>query len=270
MAATFDIHPAALAALIEGRHGAPFDILGPHPLSESGGVALQAFRPWASAMSAILPDGSAHPMEKIHPNGLFSLDFPSANIAHFRYHLEITDYDGDVTRYDDPYRFPPLMTDFDRYLWGEGTLLYAYQSFGAHLVTIDGVTGVNFVVWAPNAERVSVIGLFNRWDERAHPMRLRSGGLWELFIPGLSAGEIYRYDIRSHNQGWRFQKSDPFAFWSEKRPANASIVYDMTGYTWGDSAWMDSRGQGNVLKKPMSTYEVHPGSWKRREGQHSL
>jgi len=265
MTSAFDIHPAALAALVEGRHGSPFDILGPHPLGEAGGVSLCAFRPWASAMSAVTRDGTRHTMQKLHANGLFGLDLPEQAADKFHYYLEMTDFDGDVTSYDDPYRFDALMTDFDRHLWAEGKLLYAYKSFGAHPVIHQGVAGVNFVVWAPNAERVSLIGLFNRWDERAHPMRLHAGGLWELFVPGLTGGEVYRYDIRSHNHGWRFQKSDPFAFWSEKRPANASVIYDFNGYQWDDVQWMENRGQGNVTKKPMSTYEVHLGSWKRKD-----
>ncbi len=259
-----DLHPAALAALVEGRHGSPFDILGAHALGD-GGVSLRAFRPWATAMRAVLADGTRHEMTKIHPNGLFAVDLPDVAADGLAYLYELTDFDGDTHTYDDPYRFAPLMTDFDRHLWGEGTLLYAYQSLGAHTVTHQGVTGVNFVVWAPNAERVSVIGNFNRWDERVHPMRLRSGGLWELFIPGLAHGETYRYDIRSHNHGWRFAKSDPFAFWTEMRPANASVIYDIGGYEWGDRDWLESREQGDVLKKPMSTYEVHPGSWRRKD-----
>ncbi|MCU0476880.1 MAG: 1,4-alpha-glucan branching protein GlgB, partial [Anaerolineae bacterium] len=265
MSATLDIHPAAIAALVEGRHGQPFDILGAHRIAEGGGVSLRAFRPWASAMRALLPDGTRLELERIHPNGLFALDIPDADPDGFRYRLELTDYDGDTQTYDDPYRFAPHMTDFDRYLWGEGTLRYAYESLGAHPLTRDGVSGVCFVVWAPNAERVSVIGNFNRWDERANPMRLLSGGLWELFIPGLATGEVYRYDIRSHNNGWRFQKSDPFAFWSERRPANASVVYDLGGYTWGDGDWMTQRAQRDLLKQPMSVYEVHPGSWRRKD-----
>ncbi len=265
MSASFDIHPAALAALVEGRHGNPFSILGPHRIGEQGGVSLRVFRPWASVMRAVLPDGSRHDLEKIHNNGFFVVDFPDAQPDDFRYRLELTDYDGDVQVYEDPYRFAPHISEFDRYLWGEGTLLYAYETLGAHPVTHDGVRGVCFTVWAPNAERVSVIGNFNRWDERANPMRLLSGGLWELFIPGLTAGEVYRYDIRSHNHGWRFQKSDPFAFWSEMRPANASIVYDLSGYEWGDADWMTARGQGDLLRKPMSVYEVHLGSWRRHD-----
>ena len=262
MAVELDIHPAAIASLVEGRHGAPYDILGAHVSSD--GMNVRAFRPWARDISVITADGS-HAMEKIHENGLFAANIPGAVPDGFSYRLAETHFDEFVVEFDDPYRFGPHVTDFDLYLWGEGNLLYAYESFGAHVIEHEGVSGVNFVVWAPNANNVSVIGDFNRWDERAHPMRLRSGGVWELFIPGLPEGTIYRFDLRSHNQGMRFQKSDPFATWSELRPANASVVFALAGFEWHDAAWMKSRGEGNPLNKPMNVYEVHLGSWKRKD-----
>ncbi|MEB2365962.1 MAG: 1,4-alpha-glucan branching protein GlgB [Chloroflexota bacterium] len=263
MALDIEIHPDAVAALVEGRHGAPFDLLGPHAVD--GGVAVRAFRPWAKELAVVLPDGAQHPMEKIHTDGLFSVVVDGAVMEGFAYRLKQTDFEGVITEVDDPYRFGPLMSDVDLYLWGEGNLLYAYDAFGAHVVEHEGVRGVNFAVWAPNALRISIIGGFNRWDERGLPMRMRTGGVWELFVPGIGEGEVYRYDIRSHNQGWRFQKSDPFAFFSEVRPANASIVTDLSGYRWGDSAWMEARAQSDPLKKPMAIYEVHLGSWQRHD-----
>ena len=262
MPVELNIHPAALAALVEGRHGSPFELLGAHGVD--GGVSVRAFRPWAREMSVVTSKKS-YQMEKVHENGLFAAFIPDADLSNFSYRLSETHFDDTVVEYDDPYRFGPITSDFDRHLWGEGNLLYAYEMFGAHCVEHEGVAGINFAVWAPNAERVSVTGDFNRWDERAHPMRLHSGGVWELFIPGLQNGLIYRYDLRSHVEGYRFQKSDPFATWSEVRPANASIVFDLAGYRWGDTAWMESRGQGNPLTKPMSIYEVHLGSWRRKD-----
>jgi 1,4-alpha-glucan branching enzyme len=262
MALDLGLHPAAVSSLVEGRHGAPFDLLGVHPHED--GLSVRAFRPWAREVSVVAADGT-HPMDKLHENGLFAAVLPHLSPDDFAYRLTEITFDGYSREFDDPYRFGPRATDFDLHLWGEGNLLYAYRTFGAHVVEHDGVAGVNFVVWAPNALRVSVIGDFNRWDERVHPMRLRSGGVWELFIPGVRDRDVYRFDLRSHVDDHRFQKSDPFATWSELRPANASVVYDVNGYQWGDDAWMQSRGEGNPLTKPMSIYEVHLGSWKRND-----
>jgi 1,4-alpha-glucan branching enzyme len=263
MALELDIHPSALSALVEGRHGQPFEILGAHAL-DSGGVRVCAFRPWAAGMALQMPDGTRLEMQRVHENGLFAVILPDAEMP-LSYRLEQTDVLGSVLDYDDPYRFSPYTSEFDRHLWGEGRLLYAYDALGAHVVEHEGARGVVFAVWAPNAERVSVIGEFNRWDERAHPMRLLTGGIWELFVPGLDTGVVYRFDIRSHNQGWRFQKSDPFGYLTEVRPANASIVYDLKGYDWGDADWMASREEGTPLNKPMAVYEVHLGSWRRHD-----
>ncbi len=137
---------------------------------------------------------------------------------------------------------------------------------GAHVTEIDGIKGVNFAVWAPSAQRVSVVGEFNEWDARVHPMRLHPGnGVWELFIPGLGTGTVYRYNVFSRYNGYRADKSDPYAFFTEKRPQNASVVYPLEGYSWGDEAWIESRKQQNPLTRAWSVYEVHVGSWKRKD-----
>jgi 1,4-alpha-glucan branching enzyme len=144
---------------------------------------------------------------------------------------------------DDPYRFPTLLSDFDLHLYGEGTNYESYRTMGAHLATCDGVPGVRFAVWAPNAEVVSVVGDLNEWDDRRHPMRLRTGGIWELFIPGVGAGTNYKYAVRSSVGGYREKKADPYGFASEVPPKSASVVCDLATYQWSDQEWMASRAQ---------------------------
>jgi 1,4-alpha-glucan branching enzyme len=158
--------------------------------------------------------------------------------------------------------FPPLLTDFDLHLHGEGTHYQAYRMLGAHVVELDGVQGVRFAVWAPNAETVSVTGDFNQWDRSQSPMTHRAGGVWELFVPGLNQGAHYKYCVRSRF-GAEQEKADPFAFFSEVPPRTASIVWSLSNYQWNDSAWMEARAQRNLLREPVSIYEVHLESWLR-------
>ncbi|MGH2409142.1 MAG: 1,4-alpha-glucan branching enzyme, partial [Chloroflexota bacterium] len=165
---------------------------------------------------------------------------------------------------DDPSRFPPLLGDLDLHLLGEGTQSRAYDFLGAHLRTVDGVDGVHFAVWAPNARSVAVTGDFNRWDARSHPMRRRGpGGIWELFIPGIGVGERYKYHIRSALQEYQVDKADPYGFAAEVRPLTASIVADLSDYQWHDEAWLANRARSNNLTVPVAIYEVHLGSWRR-------
>jgi len=257
-----ELHPDSLKALATGKHGAPFQILGKHKIDDDEYV-IRAIRPTAKTMTVIdSASGERYPMTKIAPEGVFEVRL-GADVAE-KYHYEVVQVDDQTYTYLDPYLYPPSISDYDRYLFGEGRLLYAYQTLGAHLEEIDGVKGVRFAVWAPNAERVSVVGNFNRWDERVNPMQVHSGsGIWELFIPGLGEGDLYRYEILSRNQGYRAMKSDPYGFYAEKRPANASIVYDISGYEWRDDTWVKQRTESSGLDKPMSIYEVHLGSWKR-------
>jgi len=161
------------------------------------------------------------------------------------------------------YPFPQILTDFDLHLLGEGTHYKNYEKLGAHVIEVKGVNGVHFAVWAPNAEAVSVIGDFNKWDGNSHKMRmLGSSGIWEIFIPGLSEGEIYKFNIKSKS-GEVLEKADPYAFSSEIRPKSASIVYDIDKYTWNDAKWLSEREHHNALDAPISMYEVHLGSWMR-------
>ena len=169
----------------------------------------------------------------------------------------------DVERHD-PYAFPPLLTDFDLHLFAEGRHYRAYDMMGAHVRTVEGVAGVHFVVWAPNALRVSVVGDFNGWDGRSHPMQVRGGtGLWELFIPDIPEGSAYKYEIRSRYGDAPFLKADPYAFAAELRPKTASLIWDLSGYRWGDQAWMTARATRDPLTSPLAIYEVHLGSWMR-------
>jgi 1,4-alpha-glucan branching enzyme len=258
-----------IGALINGRHGAPFDILGPHALTIDGRPywVVRAFVPGARAIT-LLPAAAADaalaplplPLRELHPFGLFSVVAPGSAPA--RYQLEIERQTGVVERRRDPYAFPPLLSDFDLHLIGEGRHQDLYERMGAHRRQVDGVDGVNFAVWAPNARRMSVVGDFNSWDERAHPMRLRSSGVWELFLPEVTVGALYKYAVLSWNREYRALKADPFAFAAELRPGTASRVWDLSGYVWGDTEWMNERGARNAPDAPMAIYELHAASWK--------
>ncbi len=257
------LHPDAINALIHADHGAPFDILGPHATENE--TIIRAFRPGAETLEVLLPKGKPHPMTRIHESGLFEVTLPDAP-SPLTYRLQERRYNGDEQIFDDPYRFPLWMTEYDLYLFGEGNFLYSYDKFGAHPRVVDEVAGYHFIVWAPNARRVSVVGSFNDWDARVHPMRKHlSSGLWELFIPHVQDGAIYRYDIRSQHMGYQNQKTDPYGFYSEIRPANASITFDIDTYTWQDEEWLTKRAVEPLVDRPLSIYEVHLGSWKLKE-----
>jgi len=257
------IHPDALRSLVEGTHGAPFEVLGPHAVAD-GQVIIRAFHPRASEVSVVIEaTGVWAAMTRIDDGGIWEVSVPGAD-AGVRYHLAVKDYYGETITVQDPYRFPAQLTDFDRYLLAEGRHLYSYEKLGAHSQEIDGIAGVQFAVWAPNARRVSVIGGFNGWNPVTHPMRnTGTSGFWELFIPGVKAGDIYRYDVLAFN-GYHMEKADPYGFRTEVRPANASIVADLD-YQWSDGEWMQAREKRNPLNAPMSIYEVHLGSWRRNE-----
>jgi 1,4-alpha-glucan branching enzyme len=256
-----DIHPDAIQNLINGDHGDPFALLGPHAVE--GGVSIRAFRPTAQRLAVVLDEsGQRFQMNRLHDEGFFEITL-AAPLP--KYHFAATAHDGEEETFDDPYRFGPLLTEFDLYLHGEGRHFTSYDKLGAHLVEVDGVKGVHFAVWAPNAYRVSVAGEFNGWDVRVHPMRRHiDAGIWELFIPGLDEWTLYKYDLRSQVNGYRTQKTDPYGFFDEMRPRTASIVVDLDRYAWGDDKWMKSRPHKNPLREPMSIYEIHLGSWRRK------
>jgi 1,4-alpha-glucan branching enzyme len=245
--------PAEAYAIIEGRHSDPFHYLGPH--KEDDRTVVRVFLPDATKVDAIDNHGVAMPLERVHDTGLFVGALANGST---QYQLRAR-YGDDVVDLDDPYRFPPLLSDFDLYLLGEGTDQRIYDKLGAHPREIDGTNGVAFVVFAPNAKRVSVVGDFNFWDARRHPMRVRGAGYWELFVPGAAPGSHYKFDIIGPH-GAIPQKADPFAFSAEVRPSTASIVLDTSKVPHPRPA-----PEGiNALGKPMSIYEVHLGSWRRK------
>jgi 1,4-alpha-glucan branching enzyme len=184
----------------------------------------------------------------------------NAEATEYRFHITLPS--GQWQEMDDPYRFPPLLTPFELHLHGEGTNYESYSTLGAHAVTCAGVEGVRFAVWAPNAEVVSVTGDHNGWDRTRHPMRLRDGGLWEIFLPGLAAGAHYKYSILWPN-GHEQDHSDPYGFFAEVPPKTASIVWPLSNYNWADAAWMEERAKKDWLRAPVSVYEVHLESWLR-------
>ena len=258
--------------LVAGRHENPFEFLGPHQVEASGrdAMAVRAFLPRSSQAWVI---DQAHetprPMRRIHPAGLFEAICPVANgdggadgKGAARYKIRSAEDGGKTTTMHDPYSFPQLLTDYDLHLLNEGRHWQCYEKLGAQFRTIDGVKGVNFSVWAPNATGVSVIGDFNSWDSRCHPMRKHMpSGFWELFIPGMEAGTAYKYHIRHHDQD--FEKADPYGFWAEIPPRTASRVVDLSVHQWRDAEWLSRREQTNWLEEPLSFYEVHLGSWRR-------
>ncbi len=251
--------------IVEGRHPDPFSVLGLH-LTGAGRslqAEVRAFLP--EAEKAWVIDGrdkKSYRMEKIHRAGFFTIGLRHAERV--PYNLKITSEETAITEFRDPYSFSQVLTGYDLHLIGEGSHYYKYEKLGAHLTTHEGVRGVHFAVWAPNAKTVSIIGDFNRWDNRRHPMRSIGGsGIWELFIPGIGQHEVYKFYVKSQYGGYEAEKSDPYGFFFEYRPKSASIVYDINQYTWNDEEWMSKRPYKTWSESPVSIYEVHLGSWMR-------
>ena len=247
-------------AIIEGRHADPFRYLGQHP--DGDNAVVRAFLPEASRVEVVGERGGAVPMRRIHDAGLFAGTLPGGLQ---RYHLR-AHFGDHLVDLDDPYRFLPILSDYDLYLLGEGTDLRLYDKLGAHPMTVDGTDGVGFVVLAPSAKRVSVVGDFNFWNARRHPMRVRGNGYWELFIPHAKVGDHYKYDILGPHGEHLPLKSDPLAFAAEMRPKTASIVLDEKGLPHPRPA----PAGVNSLNAPISIYEVHLGSWRRKNGNQWL
>ena len=253
-----------LKRIIEARHHDPFQYLGRH--SQDGQDIVRVYRPHCAQVT--LKDIDA-PLQRVAGTDMFEWRGQSAQLPAY-YQLEFRDHGGNTQSSYDPYVFAPSISDFDLHLFGEGHHLHIYNVLGAHIMTVDGIRGVRFATWAPNAERVSVIGDFNRWDGRSHPMRSRgSSGVWELFIPGLDADTIYKFEIRNRQSGLVKQKADPYGQSSELRPHTASIV-NTTSYQWQDANWIAQREEQHWLHHPMSIYEVHLGSWQLDEHGHFL
>ena len=262
-----------LQATVEARHWDPFRILGPHPVDVDGQtyLSIRAYVPGARSIAVLPKGGEPVPAREIHPDGFFEAIVGPVDIF-FRYRLRIEGRRGNVWETEDPYRFGRVLSDFDVYLLSEGNHFRNFEKLGAHEMEIDGVRGVHFAVWAPNAERVSVVGDFNEWDGRRHPMRnLGSSGLWEIFLPAVRQGDLYKFEIRSRAGGILRLKSDPYAFSSELRPGTASIVWNIDGHRWKDEDWVrETRKRRNAFDAPIAIYEVHLGSWRRGEGNRYL
>ncbi|MEJ2361200.1 MAG: 1,4-alpha-glucan branching protein GlgB [Gammaproteobacteria bacterium] len=253
-----------LQRIVEARHHDPLHCLGRH--SQGTQDVVRVYRP--DCQEIRLKETGA-PLQRVSGTDLFEWHGDASGLAE-HYQLEATGKDGVSRTFHDPYTFSPSISDYDLYLFGEGHHLHIYTVLGAHCLTIDGVTGVRFATWAPNAERVSVIGDFNRWDGRTHPMTSRGGsGVWELFVPGLDAGTIYKFEIRNRNSGQVKAKADPYANGSELRPRTASVV-NTSRYQWNDRAWLAQREEQHWLHHPMSIYEVHLGSWQQDAQGHFL
>jgi len=256
-----------LDAIAGARHPDPFSVLGPH--LELGHVTVRVCLPAAESVR-VLPDGGK-PVEakKTHPGGVFEAAIPGAEDVNLHYRLSVTYPGGHVAEIEDPYRFGRIITDYDLYLFGEGNHTRIHDKLGAHLVTLGSTEGVHFAVWAPNATRVSVVGDFNDWDGRVHPMRrLGVSGVWEIFIPVARLGHRYKFELRVRS-GEILIKADPFGFEFEVPPLSASIV-SSPAHEWQDADWMDRRADaGSWFERPMAVYEVHLGSWAR-EGDRYL
>ena len=253
-----------LEAIAGGYHRDPFSVLGLH--EEETGWEVRALLPQAESVELMPEGGAAVAMEKIHPAGVWLAAFDERP-ARYRFRLRV---DGVLHTEFDPYSFPPLLTPFQLHLHGEGTHYEGYTTLGAHLTECEGVAGVRFAVWAPNALVVSMVGDFNGWDTRRHPMRLRDGGIWELFMPGLGEGTVYKYHVRSQFAGHAEMKADPYAFASETPPKTGSVVKRLDDYEWRDAPWLERRAATDWLHQPLSVYEVHLGSWLHAEGARSL
>ena len=258
----------AVEALVAGRLADPHALLGAHP--RDGGMVVRAFRPAAAAVT-VHPEG-AEPvqLELAHPAGLFEGVVDGAR-APLRYELEVSYPDGNTFTLRDPYSFLPTVGELDLHLAGEGRHELLYERLGAHVREVDGTVGTSFAVWAPNARSVSVVGDFNSWDGRLHPMRsLGASGIWELFVPGVEDGVRYKYELRARD-GSLLLKADPLGFRAEEPPRTASIVF-RSRYRWHDEEWLERRRAGDRLREPISIYEVHLGSWRRNplEGNRAL
>jgi 1,4-alpha-glucan branching enzyme len=240
------------------EHPDPHHVLGAHP--SNGGVVVRVFRPAAQRVLAFPDGGEPVPLEQRHPAGLFEGTLDGAQLP-LRYQLEVSYPDGNTFTLIDPYAFPPTVGELDVHLAAEGRHEDIYERLGAHVRDMDGVAGTSFAVWAPSARAVSVVGDFNSWDGRLHPMRsLGTSGIWELFLPGVEDGAAYKYEILTRDGEIRI-KADPFALAAQEPPRTDSVVY-RSRHEWGDEEWMERRRTSSPHGEPVSIYEVHLGSWR--------
>ncbi len=263
--------PDELHSLVQLTHQSPHTLLGMHPLGDQSGLVVRALLPDAKKV-VVEPvhekDQPAFELKRIPKTDVFE---GLTKLAHrvYAYDLVITDKKGQVRRTRDAYSFLPTLGEADLYLFGKGDERKIYTKLGAQLRTIDGVPGTSFAVWAPNAQRVSVVGDFNHWDGRTHSMRLLGvSGVWEIFIPGVGQGTHYKFEIRDAHGNIKLN-TDPFGFYFEIAPSNAAIVWPATGIQWTDNAWLQQRRERDAMRLPMSIYEVHIGSWQKKTATES-
>jgi len=266
--ADYSLPKTRLAQLLKAKEREPHAILGMHPVKSGGkkGVVTRAFIQNAKSCEIVILKNEAEekriPLKKIDDAGFFE-GFTDAIKTVSPYRIRIQQYNGEIRQFFDPYSFLPTLGDQDLYLFNEGNEHFIYNKLGAHEKIIDGVPGVAFAVWAPSAQRISVVGDFNQWDGRYHPMRqMGNSGVWELFIPGLGIGTTYKFEVHGADGSLRL-KTDPYGTRFEAPPHNASIVCRMDQYQWHDEEWISNRSAKDWKKEPISIYEVHPESWKR-------
>jgi 1,4-alpha-glucan branching enzyme len=261
---------ARINSLLAGQNADPFGLLGPHQVAS--GWAIRFFLPWVAEASIVFKNPAISPAKiadavKLRPEGVFEAVWPSNQPTAPEpgsYKIQGRTHYGEAIEIFDPYAFPFSLTDFDLHLMNEGRHYDAYEKLGAHLRTIGGVAGTHFAVWAPAARRVSVVGDMNHWDGRVHPMRPRgSSGIWELFLPEIGEGAVYKYEIVGPNGNLLPLKADPYGFRGELRPNNGSVVGNLETHAWRDANWIAERAKKNWLESPISIYEVHLGSWRR-------
>ena len=260
-----------LGSLVELKHQSPHTLLGMHPLGDKSGLVVRAMVPDAKKVE-VQPvhekERPAFELKRIPKSDVFEGSTTLAS-AVYAYDLVITDKKGQTRRTRDPYSFLPTLGPSDLYLFNKGDERRIYEKLGAQLRVIDGIAGASFAVWAPNAQRVSVVGDFNNWDGRIHSMRmLDSSGVWEIFIPGVKQGACYKYEIRDAH-GHIKLNTDPFGFYFEVPPKQAAIVWDSKKFHWTDDAWMKKRRERDALRSPLSIYEVHIGSWQKKSASES-
>lgn len=255
------VAPEQIDRIVWNQHHNPFEVLGPHMIQQDGKTvwAVRAYLPTAQTACVVIPnDRAEYKMENSHNPHFFECVIETEELINY----QIKYSEGDHERFIyDPYAFrTPNVTDFDIHLFAEGNHHRIYEKLGAHLTQIDGTAGTHFAVWAPNARNASVLGDFNNWDGRKHQMRLIGGGIWEIFIPEVTIGAAYKFEIKNHD-GHIYEKSDPYGFQQEVRPKTASVVANLASYKWQDANWLEKRRQSDPLTQPVSVYEVHLGSW---------
>lgn len=251
--------------LFKTEYGDPHSIMGMHEIlkGDKKCVVVRQLIPNAVCVSVIdKKSGKKYSLEKLHDDGFFEGIIPRRT-RYFAYILEVDFGGGNIWQTADQYTFEPTVTEYDRYLFGAGNHYRIYEKLGAHPKEINGIEGVAFAVWAPNAKSISVVGNFNNWDGRRNMMRLLDkSGIWELFIPGIKEFDIYKYQVKAQD-GTIVNKADPYGNFAEVRPANASVIYNINGYNWKDKEWIKQREITDRYNVPMNIYEVHLGSWMR-------